>query len=256
MRFGGDPEAHGSVPMRDVWVDGVVMRRFAVTNREYASFLTELDATEGPGAALSRVPRSDDGPCYVHEDSRWIPGVDGQGHAWLPRFPVVSVHLSDALAYCRWIAGRTGRPWRLPWEVEWEKAARGVDGRIYPWGSFHDLSWSQVRGARPHHVGPSPVDDFPVDEGPHGVRGLAGNAATFCMDAYRSDGPPIVDGLHRPPADAMDVDAHPLRTARGAHWNAPRAMARACTRYRVGHSRVDSDIGFRLARPVVDADFA
>ena len=64
---------------------------------------------------------------------------------WLPEWPVVQVDWHGAAAYLAWWAERTGRPWRLPGELEWEKAARGIDGRFYPWGDFLDPSWCRMR---------------------------------------------------------------------------------------------------------------
>src|ERR1044071_9041146 len=65
------------------------------------------------------------------------------------QYPVVMVGVSDAIAFCEWLAMRTGKNFRLPTDAEWEKAARGTDGRVYPWGNEWD-----PRRANSSEVGP------------------------------------------------------------------------------------------------------
>jgi serine/threonine-protein kinase len=71
-----------------------------------------------------------------------------------------------ALAYTAWMGERTGQPWRLPTEIEWEKAARGVDGRCYPWDDGYDPSWALNMQS---HLGQplmASVDAYLDDESP------------------------------------------------------------------------------------------
>jgi formylglycine-generating enzyme required for sulfatase activity len=126
-------------------VAGFSIDRFEVTNAQYAKFTA---ATGHTSAAFA------DDPEFNHPDQ-----------------PVTGVLHDDATSFCAW-AGK-----RLPTEVEWEKAARGTDGRIYPWGDDADLTRAHLTG-----TGPVPVTDHADDISPYGVRGLAGNVSEWVAD--------------------------------------------------------------------------
>src|SRR5262249_5584065 len=150
------------------------------------------------------------------------------GHFLLPRdgnplgrpdMPVTQIDWHAASAFARWIFEKTGQPWRLPDEIEREKAARGVDGRIFPWGDHGDPTFACVleghRGPPPPEPNPGP----PVDESPYGVRGLAGNVRDWCLDVWPPEGPRIVsDRLRIDPAEPDDPDFCAIR---GGWWGAP-----------------------------------
>jgi len=163
----GDEDEH---PQRSVHLNGFWMDKAEVTNAEYARFLT---ATGHPAPSFF----------YQHwNHSRYT-------H---PHQPVVGVSWDDAAAYAEW-AGK-----RLPTESEWEKAARGPDGRRYPWGSewdiqttrrcnFSDCNDPVARSSSTIDDGygyPAPVGSYPRGASPYGCLDMAGNVWEWCADWY------------------------------------------------------------------------
>jgi len=193
-------------PMRvDVptfWVD-----RFEVTNVQYRAFV----AASGHEPALF-----DDDPALNAPDQ-----------------PVTGVTWADAAAYCRW-AGK-----RLPSEVEWEKAARGTDGRIYPWGSSKDLTRAHLSGEAPVSV-----TAFPGDVSPYGVRGMAGNVSEWVGDQF------LGGGFCGHAAGRVNTTAAPSPRAyiRGASWAALPHMAKSYHHLWDYPDAVAEFVGFRCVR--------
>jgi iron(II)-dependent oxidoreductase len=145
---------YGPMPYQvdDYWID-----KFEVTNAEYAEF---VKATGHAPAAFADVDDLNQ-----------------------PDQPVTGVFHEDAMAYCAW----KGK--RLPTEVEWEKAARGTDGRIYPWGNDADLSRAHIKGDAPVSIAA-----YEGDISPYGVRGMAGNVSEWVSDTRVAKGGRCVDG--------------------------------------------------------------
>lgn len=86
--------------------------------------------------------------------------------------PVVLVSHADARAYARWLSGKTGRLWRLPSEAEWEKAARGGDGRAFPWGNDFDSARLNTNDQGPFDT--APVGSYPAGASPYGLLDAGG----------------------------------------------------------------------------------
>jgi serine/threonine-protein kinase len=147
----------------------------------------------------------------------------------------------SAMAYTKWLQAAAGRAWRLPTELEWEKAARGVDGRLFPWGDFADASRScnaQALGGAPS---PGPVGAFPADESAYGVRDLAGNVRNLCLDGYLRDGQPGPRARIQAATSADD-----WRNCRGGTFMAPPNTVRSAERYVVRADDALSNHGFRI----------
>ena len=96
--------------------------------------------------------------------------------------PVVSVSWQDAVAYCDWLSQETGRSYRLPTEAEWEKAARGTDGRRYPWGN----DWADGR-CNVATSDTTPVNAHPAGASPCGCEDMLGNVEEWTSTLWGSD---------------------------------------------------------------------
>jgi serine/threonine-protein kinase len=251
---GGDELAVEPVPRARPWIDGFVMQRHPVTVRAYAEYLDDLHAQQGLEAALARAPRrkrpGTEASLAMELDAsgRFVPTPDEHEETVQGDFPVCWLTWFDAEAYARWLAARTGLPWRLPDELEWEKAARGVDGRAFPWGDFGEPTYACMIGAIegvPRRVS---VHAYPTDESPYGVRGMAGNVRDVCGNRWTADGPPVEGG--RLVRAGTDPAADGLAVVRGGSWTSVPAFARAAGRFA---TRVDDRyavVGLRLVRSI------
>jgi formylglycine-generating enzyme required for sulfatase activity len=168
-----------------------------------------------------------------------------------PRQPVVGVTFEDAQRYCRF------RNKRLPTEAEWEKAARGTGGRLWPWGDYWDP------GATNHGRFDSPaalaqdwagdegdgalwsanVGSFPRDRSPFGVYDMAGNVSEWVDDAYGRE-PPQARSWVSP----RGAPAGPWRSVRGGNWRMPAHMTVLSSRQGWPPQFVAPYLGFRCAR--------
>ncbi|RAL21730.1 hypothetical protein DL240_12820 [Lujinxingia litoralis] len=173
------------------------IQRTPVTCGQYVEFLNAL-ASQDPEHARQHAPRvRDDMPSYFPMiDGRYVvPQEDSDGDAWDPQWPICIVNRLDALAYIAWRSAQDGRAYRLPNSREWEKAARGVDGRIYPWGHHFDASFCHMRESAPGKPMPRPVGTTPTDRSPYGVLDMAGNIAEWTSTpASASEGTFVLRG--------------------------------------------------------------
>ena len=222
---GGDIEANDSLPRTRAWVDAFLMMRHPVTNRAYLRFLRELVSTGMTRHARAFAPHG-----WLDQHGE-IVVPDGE----LADAPVRHVTFEAAQAFGQWWSRQTGRPWRLPREREWERAARGVDERLYPWGNHIEPTWACVSTS---HEGkspaPMPVTAFPDDVSPWGVCGLGGNVRDWVIGDGAPRGGPI-------PAE--------FRFVRGGHFAGIPQFARSALRYRIP-TPTDRTVGFRLVSPL------
>jgi formylglycine-generating enzyme required for sulfatase activity len=153
----------------------------------------------------------------------------------VPNHPVVGVSYFEAEAYAAFIGGR------LPTEAEWEKAARGVDARKYPWGSDWIDDACGMRGVGPRST--VPVGVFPKGASPYGVRDMVGSIWQWCTDPFRGwraeGGASSDDGADR------DEGAVAKRTTCGGAWNTLQWSVSCTSRNGYPPSARFSNLGFR-----------
>jgi serine/threonine-protein kinase len=174
---GGTALLDESADSREVDVPAFFLARYPVT---FAAYLEFVEATRqvDEAAVEALLPASALGMPYVRRESGlWT--AAGLTTELLMTVPVFGVTARAAAAYAAWISERSGRAARLPREREWEKAARGADGRPYPWGDHFDATFCKMRQSRKGESTPEPSGAFPVDESPYGVRDLAGGVADW-----------------------------------------------------------------------------
>ena len=247
---GGDPLASDALPRARWWVNGVVVRRFPVTNAEYLAFLNAMVAAGHTEQALSLAPRSaiaggEGRPLWPRDGSGlFFLEPDAEGNAWAPMEPVCWVTWHSASAFAAYEAKKTGLPWRLLHSLEREKAGRGVDGRQFPWGDQLDPTWACVLAS---HAGPPRrvlVTDYPGDVSPYGIRGLAGGTMDWCEDAYRREGS-VAGGAAVP---VVSAEPGEFMNVGGGAWNSPDGWSRMARRLAGRPTLSFGNVGFRLAR--------
>lgn len=238
-------------PQRLVWISAFRLDRYEVTNEAYARFVHETG---------HRIPENASPASTLWTDWASIQAI--------ATHPVVNVSWQDAEAFCRW------RGARLPTEAEWEKAARGTDGRTYPWGRDWDRTkansasywaertvdftsgadwaafWMQGEGAAiakakgvRGEVLTMPVGSFPDGVSPYGIHDLAGNAAEWVADWH--------DPNYYRAAPMTDPEGPPrgaVKAMRGGSWLKPYKSLRSTDRdWGLMDSR-PSGTGFRCAQ--------
>jgi len=206
---------------------------------EFIAKMSEEELKEYLGKNLSQKSRSQ--PAYWNDRESNNPSQ-----------PVVGVTWFEARAYCAWLSEVTGRPYRLPTEVEWEAAAsggspllkgegRGGEVRKYPWGS--DWDKGKANSIEGRVLKPSPVGAYSAAgaAGPFGAEDQAGNVYDWTSSLYL---PYPYDAQK-----AEDIGSDGERTVRGGSWDNDRRYVRCAGRDGYVPDDFDDDIGFRLVSP-------
>jgi formylglycine-generating enzyme required for sulfatase activity len=177
-------------PTHVVELDAFYIGKFEVTNAEWTKFRDDPgydDARFWPNGHV--VPR-DQIPYWTQANNH------GGGTPGSADYPALGVNWDAATAYCAWLSARTGKRYRLPTEAEWEKAARGSDHRVYPWGQTIDHTYANFVGAQAFDtVQPVGYYDGSVrgelsthsNASPYGAFDMAGNVMEWCQDWYARD---------------------------------------------------------------------
>ncbi|MBP1466273.1 SUMF1/EgtB/PvdO family nonheme iron enzyme [Candidatus Chloroploca sp. M-50] len=157
-------------------------------------------------------------------------------------YPVVGVSWFESVAYCRWLSVQTGHAFRLPTEAEWEKAARGTDGRIWPWGNTWESGRCNSKEAG--HERTTPVDQYPIGASPYGVLDMAGNIWEWC--ATQQSGKRYLYQLEDE-WQAAYLEADKVRKRRGGSWYSEQKFVRASYSNDFYPRNRNHDYGLRVA---------
>jgi formylglycine-generating enzyme required for sulfatase activity len=206
-------------PVTSVTLSCFQISRFPITNAQFEAF----------------------DPAHVSKRAQWADS----------KHPVIYVSWNEADAFCRWLSSKEGKTYRLPTEAEWEYAARGEDGRMFPWGGStsigHFANFADSRTNFPWRdpqvddgfAETSPVGSYPRGASPFGIEDMSGNVFEWCLDWYEPyKGKDITNP--RPSKGGRQ------RVYRGGSWKSRisslRAAARACN----DPNYLSNDVGFRV----------
>jgi len=207
--MGSDDGNDDEKPRHRVHLDAYSIDRFEVANGLYRRFM------EATGRAAPRF--------WTHGD------LNGASQ------PVVGVSWHDADAYCRWFGKR------LPTEAEWEAAARGDDGRTYPWGEQWDSSRANSKESQLNK--PAPVGSYPSGVSPYGVHDMAGNVWEWVADWYAKD-----YYQRSPQRNPRGPEAGPWKVLRGGAWGYLPSLLRTTSRLSITPDLRNTVVGFRCAK--------
>ncbi|MBF0155382.1 MAG: SUMF1/EgtB/PvdO family nonheme iron enzyme [Magnetococcales bacterium] len=168
-----------------------------------------------------------------------------------PDQPVVGVDWSDAEAFCTWLTQESGKKIVLPSEAQWEYAARGTDGRRYPWDNAEEPTKELACYDLDSSMGkPALVGQYPAGKGPFGHLDLAGNVWEWCRDVWDNEAYKKRAGrsaaIKDPVVSTGDRDR---RSVRGGSWRNPAENLRAAIRFDSHAGGRVVNLGFRLAAP-------
>ncbi len=236
-------------PEQSVYLDAFEMDRYEVTNIQYSQFLS---------ATRNKTP------------NYWLGGTYPTGQA---DYPVVEVSWSDATAHCVW-AGE-----RLPTEAEWEKACRGPNGNIYPWGNQWDANRANVDSIiglqslsgqigsatawayaekllqttpSAEQLGLRPIGSYPEGASPYVIMDLVGNASEWVFDWYNWS-----DYSKMATRNPINLEPPWNHCVRGSAWHDPAGnmdqvpIVSRCSARNSAHSTYDPRNGFRCARSII-----
>jgi sulfatase modifying factor 1 len=185
----GDGDARER-PVHVVDLDAFYIAKFEITNGEWKSFRDDAGYDDPKFWPDGRVVPKTQVPYWTQ------PTNHGGATPASDAYPLLGVNWDSAVAYANWLSTKTGKKYRLPTEAEWEKAARGTDGRRYPWGNTIDRAHANFVGAQTYDTG------FPVgyydgsrrgdlqtqsNASPYGAYDMAGNVMEWCQDWYSRD---------------------------------------------------------------------
>jgi formylglycine-generating enzyme len=245
--MGDDEGDEDERPCHRAYIDEFCIGSHPVTNAEYAQFVRDTGHPSPAGRALPLMVSGALEAEFLTLASTyyWNNGTPPEGR---DDHPVTLVGYEDAVAYCQWLAVKSGHPVRLPTEAEWERAARGgLVGKRYPWGDILDVS--RAHFLPPESVkeerGTAPVRTYP----PNGFQlyDMAGNVWEWVTDWYS---PSYYERSQY--LNPQGPDSGLMRIVRGGAWvNSDGRFLRCAYRHKIPPDSYAYSIGFRIAYSVV-----
>ena len=213
--MGSDKGDDDEQPVHRVFLDSYYIDKFEVTNGRFAKFVEAIQSEPPWGFGDRETP-------VVQADQ-----------------PVRWVNWMEAIGYCLWVGKR------LPTEAEWEKAARGTDGRIYPWGNDLPTPAQAVFGLNEGAETVSPIGHREKGQSPYGVQDLAGNLYEWTIDWYDEEYYKKIPAInpHGPAEGTTKVQRG------GSYTNTPYRL-RSTFRTKGDPAEHEPNVGFRCAQDV------
>ena len=218
-------------PQHAVWLPPYHIGKYPVTVAEYACAIE----AQAPGVRKARG---------MQLEALW------EDQLMHPIRPVYGLTWYDALGYARWLRQMTGLAWRLPTEAEWEKAARGTEGHIYPWGNSWEAGKANILWDESQSIDQSvtPVDRYSRAASPYGVIDLVGNVAEWTSTIYDDEHFPYPYVATDAREDQTENESRRFRGLRGGCWLFGPSMTRTASRVAFHvDDRFDWLHGMRLA---------
>ncbi len=237
------------LPQHIVTLDDYFIGKYPVINDEFAVFINETSyetTAEKVGTGYVFSPKY-----IVVEGADWrhpygpLSNVNGKG-----KHPTVQVSWYDAREYCNWLKSKTNKDYRLPTEAEWEKAARGTNGQIFPWGNYWD---SQLCNVEYRFKGTTPVGTFsPQSDSPFGCSDMCGNVFQWTLTTTGTAEPwPAKFVYPYNPKDGREnPDTNTRRVGRGGSYSRSELFCRSAFRFADMPEDRYSAQGFRIALSV------
>ncbi|HEY9077090.1 MAG TPA: formylglycine-generating enzyme family protein [Anaerolineaceae bacterium] len=211
-----DKEAQFSeIPQSKIFLDDFWIGKYPVTNQQYQCFVQA---------------------CKYRKPDHWF---EGMIPAAKNNHPVVNVSWYDALEFCRWLTQITRLPIRLPGEAHWEKASRGIEGEIYPWGRSVPDSTRANYGNNNQNT--TPIGRFsPAGDSPFGIADASGNVREWTSTLFAPYPYIASDGRE-------SLQTNGMRVLRGGSWIDGRKDIRTAARMKNAQTQSDPYTGFRCA---------
>ncbi|MBM75359.1 MAG: hypothetical protein CMK59_08150 [Proteobacteria bacterium] len=233
---GGDEEAYSPQQGKHVWLPAFIMKKTHVTIQTYISDLNDLIRQGQEQLAIELAPKtrgtikSIDAMLFGRdEEGLFFLRPDEDGDLWNPQWPMIALYHQQASKYAQYRSVKDNKTWKLPSNSQWEKAARGSDGRFYVWGNLAEATWMNIEGSCPGQQFPSIAGSHTLDQSVYDILDLAGNVRDMTCDLTQSN---------------------TQYWARGSSWSTNIRSARCCSKVRYRMDSHFGNIGFRLVRPL------